>query len=156
MPESHPDSRPITQDAPSISEVLGRWTLVASAYSKCNFTFNKDKLIAMVGLADYTRHLLGEERDFWGLWRPHMELQLCWHAETPSARSRNGLAPTWSWASLDVPIAAPMMHDLLHDYQPILHAKITEVEMKGAEGRAGYLQARGVLKPRRTGSVING
>lgn len=86
----------------TIERALGQWARVVNAYSAGGLTVPGDKITAISGMADHLRGELGLEYCA-GLWRPRMEIQLAWFIKElqPSKSSRNDLAPSWSWASVN-------------------------------------------------------
>ena len=97
----------------SVKSVIG-WNDVICLYSRTQLTFSKDKLIALSGIA---RHFANktEARYLAGLWQTNLEQQLCWRVDNDKASllaidpttNRDPslyIAPSWSWASLDLPI----------------------------------------------------
>ena len=71
-------------------------------YSAANLTHGKDRLPALSGVARLGHNETGDQY-LAGLWRAHVEEQLCWRrcgserdTERPAWR-----APSWSWASVD-------------------------------------------------------
>ena len=78
------------------------WKTVVQAYTNCDLTFNKDKLIALWGIAKLFRDAEGGEYGN-GLWEKSLEDQLAWRVaecKGPSTRNEDQSIPTWSWASM--------------------------------------------------------
>lgn len=78
----------------------GKWYEIVSLYSSCNLTFDRDKMVAISGLARFVQQELKDEYVA-GFWRQGLEIQLCWEAPVAGRRVRPYRAPTWSRASLD-------------------------------------------------------
>lgn len=78
-----------------------RWGKIAQFFSICKLTYSKDKLIAIVGLAQEIYNQNHQNEYYAELWRRDMEVQLCWKARSPTTRPVPPRAPTWSWASVD-------------------------------------------------------
>jgi hypothetical protein len=82
------------------------WKGVVLLYSSCQLTYDRDKLVALSGLARERSRLSGDEY-MAGLWRTNLIGQLCWTRQQRtvthgSNRPEGGYrALTWSWASLD-------------------------------------------------------
>ena len=81
------------------------WIHLVKVYSKCQLTQEKDKLIAISGLARRMK-LSFKVKYLAGLWYSYLDLQLLWSVgdsnnRAPS-RPRSYVAPTWSWASIVV------------------------------------------------------
>lgn len=81
---------------------LDMWPSIILAYSKSSLTYEKDKLVAMSGLAQHVQASSGDEY-IAGLWRNQMALDLCWIPVQPAKtrKSHDYIAPSWSWASID-------------------------------------------------------
>ena len=86
------------------------WRHLVEMYTHCQLTRKQDKLAAFSGIAKYIQSLLGGEQYLAGLWRKELHFQLLWRVER-HGQSSGGLceseyrAPSWSWASHDVPLA---------------------------------------------------
>lgn len=81
------------------------WSRVIEDYSLRKLTFEKDKLPAVAGLAQYASQLTLDRYHF-GLWETQLDLGLLWrtapYEDASECRGRvEGRAPTWSWASVD-------------------------------------------------------
>ncbi|KAJ6196888.1 heterokaryon incompatibility protein-domain-containing protein [Bipolaris maydis] len=81
------------------------WPWIIARYSACKLTYVKDKLVAISGLARKI-HQQTNDQYVAGLWRKHLEAQLCWFIWIPGPRRETEayIAPSWSWASVDVPV----------------------------------------------------
>ncbi|KAF4629849.1 hypothetical protein G7Y89_g8298 [Cudoniella acicularis] len=83
------------------------WSLVVETYSRCQMTFEHDKLVALSGVAKALQEETGDEY-LAGMWRKEISLQIDWRPD----RSFGGnikrplvyRAPSWSWASVDGPV----------------------------------------------------
>lgn len=94
------------------------WARVVETYSKMNLTVEKDKLIALSGIAQLmSTNVFGSKEEparyVAGLWRKYLESQLLWRVEPifirhnrtfqqPGRRAQEFRAPSFSWASVDV------------------------------------------------------
>jgi hypothetical protein len=74
---------------------------VVGEYSKCDLSKEKDKLIALSGVAQRVQKLTGW-RYLAGLWDKTLFSDLLWNFDG-DAKGRKGsyVAPTWSWAAVD-------------------------------------------------------
>jgi hypothetical protein len=98
----------------SIKEWTLSWASRAENYSSRKLTFDKDKLLALAGLAPKvqkeTKHTY-----LAGLWLETLAWYLLWSATTTvyqheKPRQRKALldlAPPWSWASVDSIVVIP-------------------------------------------------
>lgn len=88
---------------------IGSWSTLVSRYSRRNLTIARDRLPALAGLARQIAEHTGD-RYCAGLWWSSIGYDLCWAAsfEEPQVSSRyepeRFLGPSWSWASVNVPI----------------------------------------------------
>lgn len=80
------------------------WDLVIRNYSKTNSTHDSDRLPALSGIA--SRQFEAQPYNYLaGMWRDGLLIaQLLWHTYPPNKRSRQTV-PTWSWASVNSPVA---------------------------------------------------
>ncbi|KAI0633199.1 heterokaryon incompatibility protein-domain-containing protein [Trametes polyzona] len=93
-------------------DVWMAWGRVLQEYTLRAVTFPSDKLVALAGLAEDFHRIL--DTDYLaGLWRSNILLDLLWKRDTFSFRSSQSRsfcrppayrAPSWSWASSEVPI----------------------------------------------------
>ena len=87
------------------------WSSIVSSYSVTTLTKGEDKLVAISGIAKRMQSLLDDEY-LAGLWRKDLPCQLLWTVNdhdpayfVPPTRPRPYRAPSWSWASVDAPVA---------------------------------------------------
>ncbi|KAK8052190.1 HET-domain-containing protein [Apiospora rasikravindrae] len=84
------------------------WKEAVLNYTSCNLTQNRDRLLAIWGVAKLVRdqfRLDNWEEDYGvGLWSSQLSEQLAWKVQDPSRARRppelSGLWPSWSWASV--------------------------------------------------------
>ncbi|KAF4453062.1 hypothetical protein F53441_4293 [Fusarium austroafricanum] len=74
------------------------WTDLVSRYSKMNFTFETDRLVAIQGLANRLVDLHGDTY-FAGVFQSHLADGLLWKNSYDKANHALSGVPTWSWAS---------------------------------------------------------
>ena len=79
-----------------------QWDEIVSAYTKCGLTKEKDKLIAISGIADCFEEKMKDDY-LAGLWRSVLPYQLLWRVEDPAStrRPEEYRAPSWSWAAIE-------------------------------------------------------
>ncbi|KAK7192354.1 heterokaryon incompatibility protein [Paraphaeosphaeria sporulosa] len=87
------------------------WSALVAAYSRCELTFGRDKLIALSGLVSALETTGLSRGRYWaGLWDADLPYCLTWRraaidpSKWSSARPDTYRAPSWSWASLDYPV----------------------------------------------------
>jgi hypothetical protein len=78
------------------------WRQIVSVYSECLLTNERDKLVAIGGIAKQFAQRQNLGQYLAGLWSNDLVTQLTWKSWNPSKSSRPSQhrAPTWSWASL--------------------------------------------------------
>lgn len=75
-----------------------KWHKIIAEYSRLDLSKRQDVMPALQGVAAYIQ----EERkcDYYaGLWKDNILYDLLWRSASPSRRSANYYAPSWSWAS---------------------------------------------------------
>jgi len=99
------------------AKLVRDWQRLIMQYTKCGLTKDEDKLIAIFGIVDHIERLTGD-RCLLGLWRSHMPGCLLWLVNwgttnpdglsiaPGSARPRpeKWRAPSWTWASQNLPV----------------------------------------------------
>ncbi|KAJ8462455.1 hypothetical protein ONZ45_g17925 [Pleurotus djamor] len=77
------------------------WCKIVSTYANCMLTKEKDRLIAMSGIAKAFSGVVGSTY-LAGLWENRMEIDLAWTTQATADKQvcRSAYAPTWSWASV--------------------------------------------------------
>lgn len=101
----------------SLEEALLAWQFIMKRYSACDFTFNKDKPVAILGVARMMSDALkaqptGISTAYWaGLWLQDMYRQLAWRVGRTGLH-KNRHAPSWSWLSIDGPVEGVWSPDL--------------------------------------------
>jgi hypothetical protein len=80
------------------AEFLYVWASIVMQYSERDLTYDRDKLVAIDGVAQQLAVMVPKEQYVAGLWRrPNLAIYLLWIAR--GERTRNRSAPSWSWAS---------------------------------------------------------
>lgn len=93
----------------SYEDGLVEWQRIVERYGACDFTFMKDKPVAILGVAEMMSTTMKTQLQpistaYWtGLWFPDMERQLTWTLARHGLR-RNNHAPSWSWSSIEGPV----------------------------------------------------
>jgi hypothetical protein len=76
------------------------WLNIVTDYSKREFTKEKDKLMAIVGIAQYIASST-KDRFLAGLWERDIWYELLWSTPSGNAsRLKSMILPSWSWASV--------------------------------------------------------
>jgi hypothetical protein len=164
---------PVVENETQIG-ALEIWRRIVEVYSKTELTEATDKLIALSGMAKKLQPQIQTEY-LAGLWERNLPGQLLWYIDPtfewvpkkdgsphkqegifsyPGKRPRNDVyrAPTWSWASVDVP-----RHGLVYGAIttiPECQVEILECLVKPHKASDSYgllesssLRLKGVLKP---------
>lgn len=94
--------------------VYTSWRDMVIKYSTCGLTYQTDKLIAIYGIANYVEDS-GFDQSLAGLWQRSLAFDLLWTVKAPRDRvirnspsmSRQSTSiqfPSWSWASVGMPV----------------------------------------------------
>ncbi|KAF4967247.1 hypothetical protein FSARC_5159 [Fusarium sarcochroum] len=74
------------------------WTTLLGMYTRMEFTYESDRLVAIQGLVDRLIDMHGDEY-FAGVFRSHLAKGLLWENAYNKTEKALGEVPTWSWAS---------------------------------------------------------
>ncbi|KAK4542457.1 hypothetical protein LTR36_006709 [Oleoguttula mirabilis] len=81
-----------------------KWRIIVNAYTHRRLTFDKDRLVAISGIASLMQRERGDEY-LAGLWKSSLAVDLLWHtmpgSEGEPLTFPQYVAPSWSWASVD-------------------------------------------------------
>ena len=93
------------------SRLAQRWHRIVEEYSCLQLSFEKDKLPALSGLANYMQNFR-TDRYLAGIWENELPMSLFWMIDDPNGslcrRPAKYTAPSWSWASIVGPIKSPL------------------------------------------------
>ncbi|KAL3421728.1 heterokaryon incompatibility protein [Phlyctema vagabunda] len=146
-----------SNNAMSYEPLMVMWYNLLWDYTKRDLTFEKDKLVAISGIAGFLGSFLRDEYHA-GLWRQAMPQNLLWSPyeeenlalEYKHARSSKAYcAPSWSWAAIDGSISNFICKQV---QSAIPIATVLEVSTSlvgsGVYGQvsAGYIKIKGPLK----------
>ncbi|KIJ12485.1 hypothetical protein PAXINDRAFT_181585 [Paxillus involutus ATCC 200175] len=88
------------------------WVDALSTYTRRKITDRSDKLPAVSAIAQTFGMWWGTERYIAGLWERRLSHDLLWYRHSPGERtSGDYVAPSWSWAATDGPLAGTMPID---------------------------------------------
>lgn len=127
--------------SPEKDEALRQWSRIVESYSPCQLSRASDKLLALSGVADSLRRVLGADGGeggyYVGLWRFQMEIQLCWitaRLQGGALPASNQFAPSWSWMSVDGAVCTWDLRDY-YECGPDAHllAQVVSVDMEEPE-----------------------
>lgn len=93
------------------SQLWAQWDRILKSYSRTLLTFESDKLIALSGISRAIQRELQDEY-IAGLWKKDIIIQLAWttgiyfhkDGKMVPSRTKEYIAPSWSWASVNGPI----------------------------------------------------
>ena len=141
--------------AERVPEIFRVWKLMVKDYSSRHLSDSRDKLPALSGIVTYFAHAM-EDDYLAGLWRKHLSYDLSWMSRD-AARPLLWRCPSWSWMSVDGPIA--FQGDRIEWFEPmvdILGCVVEPVDEAARFGhvKSGYLNIRGYL--RRNEEVVEG
>jgi hypothetical protein len=101
------------------------WYGLLKDYSRCQLTYDSDKLIALSGLAKIVARTSMPQDYLAGLWRTSLPISLMWFTNS-GVRLGEYHAPTWSWASIDGQITLSRYRNLDAVAELILASTTTE------------------------------
>jgi hypothetical protein len=125
------------------------WNELRTAYVNTSVTYEKDKLVALSGLASAFQDLLGDEY-LAGLWRKTLIFDMLWVIPVPRKRTPYR-APSWSWASMEdgrmwfSALISGYPHEI-HELCRIVHAEVTHSSKnKMGEVSSGHVLIEGYI-----------
>lgn len=123
---------------------------IVQQYSTMALTISTDKLIALSGVAKYFMARF-EDTYIAGMWRRHLELDMCWYIYAPRPRPTPYRSPSWSWASADGPIGPSIIHPEIGDGITYVEDVVLSHATDDTSGAVtdGWLDLCGRLKPMR-------
>ncbi|KLU84479.1 hypothetical protein MAPG_03521 [Magnaporthiopsis poae ATCC 64411] len=143
--------------SPEKDQAPGQWFQIVDSYSRYQLSRASDKLLALSGVVDSLRSVLGADSGeggyYVGLWRFQMEIQLCWRTERlqgGALPTRNQFAPSWSWMSVDGAVTTShLRRHRENGYDVQLLAQVISVDMDEPEDNGsrqhGRLRLRCIL-----------
>lgn len=113
------------------SEAVEMWIAIINHYSShSHFTFQTDKLLAIAGLAERV-HRSTQCRYFAGIWEHDFFKQLMWDLGPKGVDAKpegEYVAPSWSWASVQVPLNRYMQSKVSYKPKPVV--KIHDIDVQ--------------------------
>jgi hypothetical protein len=97
-------------------ELQAQWPGIVAACSKSALTFDKDKLVAVAGIASKMIEMWGgSPTDYLaGLWRDRIAHEMLWRVDgyrwNKKTRPAYKRASSWSWAAIDTEIMIPSLY----------------------------------------------
>ena len=129
--------------------LLKSWCEAVSVYTRGDLTMEKDKLIAIAGIAEAMHRNL--QCDYYsGLWQKGLPNHLLWltrHLQAGKAsRPESYIAPSWSWASLKGAVTFLDPGSGMTPYVTVLQCHVVSaVSQQFGQVSDGYLRLRGPL-----------
>jgi hypothetical protein len=101
------------------------WISIVKTYTTANLTYEKDKLIALSGVAKMLQNISGKKY-LAGLWEPFLTSGLLWYVweGRRDTRPPEYRAPSWSWASID---------GVVDNFFPYCNPRKTKIQILNAE-----------------------
>jgi hypothetical protein len=102
----------------SDTNIYTSWYRIIETFTSRKLTYLDDKLPAIAGVAQKFAATTNDNY-YAGLWRGDLLRGILWRCgqemRTPAKTDRNARAPSWSWASVNVPIRYSFLNSALHD-----------------------------------------
>jgi hypothetical protein len=123
-----------------LKRMRGFWEAIVYEYTTSNLTFEKDRLVALAGVAKLMSRWMGESAYLAGLWRDGQDSllhYLLWKTSdkgTAPSISTTYIAPSWSWASA---AASIVFHQHKDSFKPIANVVEADVTLKDPESLFG-------------------
>ncbi|KAF3010475.1 hypothetical protein E8E14_005725 [Neopestalotiopsis sp. 37M] len=113
----------------SLADLHDTWDMLCKSYSEKSLTKATDKAVAISGLAQEFQARLPNDSYVAGLWRSTLPQSLLWSSRDESARINvdDFVAPSWSWLSIDGPIAVFEPYHSTHALADITNVSIDPV-----------------------------
>lgn len=104
------------------------WAEIIENYTRRMFTKSTDKLVALWGIIEDIQRGTGD-KCLGGIWKTKALDQLCWGAMLSIGEypSRTGIAPSWSWASIDAPITLTPFTPPVKEIEADYNARLVEI-----------------------------
>jgi hypothetical protein len=123
------------------------WLDIVAHYSGCGITMERDKLVAISGIAKQTKDVLEDEYHA-GLWASKLPFNLSWSVGECGRVIRlpaSYIAPSWSWASVKAAVTIPKYSE---GQLAVVKAVGTTLSSENSTGEVstGYIRLRGILK----------
>jgi len=84
------------------------WQLLVENYSTMEFTFESDRLVALMGISSRLQERFKDHFVF-GLWRKYLLQGLCWQRSSRlKDRADSNIAPSWSWIASKGEVKFPL------------------------------------------------
>lgn len=118
----------VALDSPVFLQV---WATILENYTRGCLTFDRDRLVAISGVARQLCNGTKEESYILGLWRSYFPQLLLWAQFSKETGWRGGhlsspIGPSWSWASHLHPIRYPSLSGRIRGAD--IHAQILEID----------------------------
>jgi hypothetical protein len=99
------DAAQFTYEPNFKSSIMQLWSCIIWDFTRRGITYSTDRLPAILGIAkENYRHQ--EWTYLAGLWKEDIHMGLLWSTRDAATRPRDYVAPSWSWAALDMQGAA--------------------------------------------------
>lgn len=104
-------------------DAYGHWQQIVRVYSGCHLTNERDRLVAISGVAKHFAQLWDMGGYAAGLWRNYLGFQMMWRCRVSGVRPSQDRAPSWSWASINagiIPLRDHFSHQKLVEVRQVI------------------------------------
>ena len=149
----HPVVESLEQARRGESKEIIEWNKVIERYTKCQLTYETDKLAALCGIAThFSREKLPQDEYLAGIWASQLPFALLWRLmpdQKVMKEKGEFRAPSWSWASVDGRINTYLTENsgshLNGELAEVLMAKVSTLsENTSGLATTGFLWLRGL------------
>lgn len=136
-----------------LSVVHIRWDSLVETYTSCKLTFPSDRMIAFAGILEHFQEVIPNDDCLAGHWRSKLPQSLSWSSLRGrwSYRPAAYRAPSWSWASIEGPVAFNHIPELAENGVVEVVCKLLDIQIPcvNSTGRSilkgGWLKLSGHL-----------
>jgi hypothetical protein len=126
------------------------WLDIVAHYSGCGITMERNKLVAISGIAKQTKDVLEEEYHA-GLWASQLPFNLSWFVRESSKiipLPDSYQAPSWSWASVKTAVTFQYYNASKYKEHVVVKEVKTTLSSENPTGEVSeeYIRLRGMLK----------
>lgn len=125
------------------------WNQIVEVYSGCGLTEERDKLIALSGVAKAMQEVLADQY-LAGLWKSNLSSDLLWSVDSGQQDQRQPhvyRAPSWSWASAEGMVRF-RMHSTVYTELAEVNEAFTKPAADDPTGEivGGYIKLRVIMR----------
>lgn len=129
---------------------LDKWATAVNLYTRGNLTYQKDKLIAVAGVAKAVQLMFQTPCSYLaGIWNYYAFHWILWEVVGQGSRPADEIAPSWSWASVNGVIHMPSTYRHaergLVRLSNLYSMKTFPVDDRFGRVNGGFLQVKGSI-----------